>query len=123
MVRAGKDDGATMPSGGATTTTTATTSKNTGSGVVPQKTSDVKVASADTTKASPQTEASAESSKDKKESVVNQTNQNLTAQTVAYDTGTQAKAMNTIVPVINQSINSSKPQENYGQDRLLSLFS
>lgn len=124
MVRAGKDDDATMPSGGgAATATTATTSKNTGSGVVPQKTSDVKVASADTTKASPQTEASAESSKDKKESVVNQTNQNLTAQTVAYDTGTQAKAMNTIVPVINQSINSSKPQENYGQDRLLSLFS
>lgn len=100
--------------------TQTTAMKNQSSGVIPQKTSELQVASLEQ---KPLEATDVTSNKDKKESVVNQTNQNLTAQTVAYDTGTQVKAMNTIVPVINQSINSSKPQENIGQDRLLNLFS
>ena len=125
MVRAGDSDSPGLPgtTGAAAGSTTATTSKNTGSGVTPQKTSEVKVATADTKKSEPASETPVESSKDKKESVANQTNQALAANTVAYDTGTQSKAMSTIIPVINQNINSTKPQENVGQDRLLNLFS
>lgn len=100
--------------------TQSTAMKNQSSGVIPQKTSELQVANLEQ-RALEATEVT--SNKDQKESIVNQTNQSLTAQTVAYDTGTQVKAMNTIVPVINQSINSSKPQENIGQDRLLNLFS
>lgn len=116
MVRAGNEDNPSV--------TPATAAKSSGSGVAPQKTSEAKVQTADASKASkPKAEVVAESSKDKKEIAVNQTNQALTSNTVAYDTGTQANAMSAIVPVINQNINSSKPQENVGQDRLLNLFS
>ncbi len=121
MVRAGNDESATFPKAGSTP---VVASKNAGSGVIPQKTSEVKVASTEqTVKPTAKTESIAESSKDKREVAVNQTNQSLTAQTVAYDTGTQVKAMNMVVPVLNQSINSSKQPENIGQDRLLNLFS
>ena len=102
----------------------AKAAKNEASGVAPKKTSDTQVAlNVDKSGKAGGEASSPESNKTQKEAVVNQTNNNLTNQTVAYDTNTQAKAMNVAVaPVINQSINSSKQKENVGQDRLLNLF-
>ena len=102
----------------------AKAAKNEASGVAPKKTSDTQVAlNTDKSGKAGGESPSPESNKTPKESVVNQSNNNLKNQTVAYDTGTQAKAMNVaIAPVVNQSINSSKQKENVGQDRLLNLF-
>lgn len=108
---------------GAGPETEASATKNAGSGVDTKKASEANTAK--TEKPTTVAEASdVKSDKTKKEVAVNQTSTNLKTQTVAYDTGTQTAALSaTVVPVINQSINSSKPKENVGQDRLLNLFS
>ena len=115
MIRAG---------GGDENSAEAKAAKNEASGVAPKKTSDTQVAlNVDKSGKAGGESPAPESNKTPKESVVNQSNTNLKTQTVAYDTGTQAKAMNVaIAPVISQSINSSKQKENVGQDRLLNLF-